>query len=142
MFLTLAREIAMDIHPLETILRNHEITQARWNEIKDNPRFIYLLQTQMEEWNRAMNTAERVRIKALACIEEAMPEFYARMHDTNENLPAKVKALEVFGQLAGMGKSTVATNGGAEKFSVTINLGADQVLKVSAPAPAPAVLDQ
>jgi hypothetical protein len=142
LFVMLAREIAMDIHPLETILKNHEITQGRWQEIRNNARFIHLLQSQVEEWNGALNTAERVRIKALSCIEEALPEFFARMHAPDENLPAKVRALEVFGQLAGIGKSAQVSGNGGEKFSVTINLGQDQVLKVSAPATPPAVLDQ
>lgn len=130
----LSREIAMDIHPLETILANHEIAQTRWEEIRRMPRFEQLLRAQVEEWNSALNTAERVKLKALSCVEEAMPEFFARMHDPKEALPAKVRALEVFGNLAGLGKGVVAGGGGGEKFSVTINLGADQQIKVSAPA--------
>jgi len=137
----LAREIAMDIHPLETILNNHEINPVRWEEIRNNPRFQMLLSQQVQEWNGALNTAERVKIKALSCIEEALPEFFAKMHAQDENLPAKVRALEVFGQLAGMGKGA-APPSGSEKFSVTINLGADQQLKISAPTPPHAVLDQ
>jgi hypothetical protein len=40
-----------------------------------------------------------------------------------------------------MGKGA-APPSGSEKFSVTINLGADQQLKISAPTPPHAVLDQ
>lgn len=135
-FVQLAREIAMDIHPLTDILKNHEIDTVRWEAIKLNARFQALLLAQVEEWNSALNTGERVKLKALACIEEAMPEFYARMHDRQENLPAKVKALEVFTQIAGITKNGQgAAIGGGEKFSVTINLGADKQLTITAPSP-------
>lgn len=135
-FVQLAREIAMDIHPLEQILKNHEISTQRWDEIRSNARFQGLLLKQIEEWNSALNTAERVKLKALSCIEEALPEFFGRMHDPKETLPAKVKSLEVFAQLAGLAKNGQgAVAGGGEKFSVTINLGADHQLKISAPSP-------
>lgn len=135
-FLQLAREIAMDIHPLADILANHEISTVRFEEIKLNARFQALLLSQVEEWNSALNTGERVKLKALSCIEEALPEFYARMHDPNENLPAKVKAFEVMAQVAGLSKNgQVVGVGGGEKFSVTINLGADKQLTISAPSP-------
>jgi hypothetical protein len=135
LYLALAREVAMDIHPLETILATHRVTTDKWNEIKENPRFDQFLRAALEEWNSALNTAARVKIKALACVEEAMPEFFGRMHDPNEALPAKVKSLEVFANLAGLSKNNQVVGGGGEKFSVTINLGEDQQLKISAPSP-------
>lgn len=134
-FVQLAREIAMDIHPLEQILKNHEIGAARWEEIRTNPRFQALLLRQMEEWNSALNTGERVKLKALSCIEEALPEFYGRMHNPNETLPAKVKALEVFAQIAGIGKNAQGAGPSGEKFSVVINMGDDKKLTISAPTP-------
>lgn len=134
-FVVLAREIAMDIQELDVILKNHDVDQARWSQIMANPRFRMLLDQQVKEWNNALNTGERVKLKALAAIEEAMPEFFQRMHDPQENLPAKVKILEAFGNIAGLGKNQQAGPGGGEKFSVTINLGPDQQLKVSAQAP-------
>lgn len=126
----------MDIHPLDEILNSHEISTDRFEIIKANARFQALLRQQVEEWNSALNTGERVKLKALSAIEEAMPEFYARMHDPKETLPAKVKVLEAFSGLAGLGKNgQAAQGGGGEKFSVTINLGADKQLTISAPAP-------
>lgn len=133
-FVVLAREIAMDIQELDVILKNHDVDQARWSQIMANPRFRMLLDQQVKEWNNALNTGERVKLKALAAIEEAMPEFFQRMHDPQENLPAKVKILEAFGNIAGLGKNQQgAPGGGGEKFSVTINIGEDQQVKVSAP---------
>lgn len=131
----LAREIAMDIHPIEVILKNHEVDDKKWQQIQESQRFKGLLGAAVEEWNSSLNTAERVKLKALSCIEEALPEFFGKMHDANENLPAKVKALEVFGNFAGLNAKLAQMSGvGGEKFSVTINLGADNQLKITAPA--------
>lgn len=135
LFLSLAREVAMDIHPIETILVNHGLTPEKWEHIQKNARFDQLLKAAVEEWNSALNTADRVKIKALACVEEALPEFFSKMHDPNETLPAKVRSLEVFANLAGFTKNAQVVGGGGERFSVTINLGSDQQLKITSPAP-------
>jgi hypothetical protein len=143
-FVQLAREIAMDIQTIDVILKNHEISDARWQEIKVNHRFNTLLEQMMIEWNSALNTGERVRIKALSLVEEALPEFYGQMHNKNESLPAKVKALEVIGKIGGVGINNQGAGGpGGEKFNVTINLGSDQKLvTINAPMPAPQVAPQ
>lgn len=134
-FVVLAREIAMDMHELDVILKNHDVDQARWDQIVKNPRFQMLLTQQVTEWNNALNTQERVKLKALACLEEAMPEMFQRMHDPQETLPAKVKIFEVLGNVAGMGKNQQGGAVTGEKFSVTINLGTDKPVQVIADTP-------
>jgi hypothetical protein len=136
MFVQLAREIAMDIQPIDVILKTHEISDARWDEIKANYRFQKYLETSLIEWNSALNTGERVRLKALSLVEEALPEMYSRMHDPKEMLPAKVRALEVIGKIGGVGINNLGEKGGGgEKFSVTINLGSDKEITINAPVP-------
>lgn len=127
--LKLAREIAMDIRPIEAILETHAVPQSRWDEIQELPTFRSYLRQCLEEWNSATNTQERVRLKALSMVEESLPEFYARMHDQNENLPAKTELLKTIAKFAGVG-GTVDTQGTGERLTVTINLGADQQLKI------------
>lgn len=127
--LKLAREIAMDIRPLEDILETHEIDQSAWMVISTHPQFQSYLRTCIEEWQSATNTAERVRLKSLAFVEEALPEFYARAHDPKENLTAKTEVLKTVARFAGVGGNVDHAVSG-EKFSVTINLGNDQQLKI------------
>jgi len=129
LMLRLAREIAMDIHPLDTILRTHNVSAKLWQTIRVNPRFTQLLTSNMEAWGSSLNTAERVRVKSLAIVEEILPEFYARMSDQKENLNHKVEALKTVARFAGVGEKASDGNAG-ERFSVTINLGADQQLKI------------
>ncbi len=127
--LRLAREIAMDIHPVESILATLEISDDEWQEIQQNPTFRGYLRTAIEEWQSATNTQERVRLKSLAFVEEALPEFYARAHDPSENLQHKIRVLEVVAKFAGVG-GNVDTALSGEKFSVTINLGADHQVRI------------
>ena len=127
--LKLAREIAMDIQPVEDILKHHEITGDQWEEIQQNPRFKGYLRGAVEEWQSATNTSERVKLKSMAFVEEALPEFYARAHDPKEPLSAKIEVLKTIAKFAGVGGSVEGALAG-EKMIVTINLGADQQLRI------------
>lgn len=119
----------MDLRPLEDILVTHGVTQERWAEIQANPGFQSYLRQFVEEWQSATNTQERVRLKSLSMVEESLAEFYARMHDPNENLPAKTELLKTIAKFAGVG-GQVDTGVSGEKLTVTINLGADNQLRI------------
>ncbi len=128
-FLKLAREIAMDIRPVEEILAAHSVSQDRWEKIQRVPHFQNLLKSEIESWQSATNTAERVRLKSLAFVEEALPEFYARAHDRREPLNSRVEVLKTVAKFAGIG-GTVDGGVAGERLSVTINLGGDHSLKI------------
>lgn len=128
--LKLTREIAMDIHPIEQLLDRYEVDPSQWETAKDNPRFKELLRSAIEEWNSATNTSERVRLKSLHFVEEALPEFYARAHDPKEGLAAKNEVLKTVARFAGIGGSGIDGASMGERLSVTINLGADHQLKI------------
>lgn len=127
--LKLARELAMDIQPLEKILEIHELSSDQWEEIQRNPRFKSYLRGAMEEWQSATNTAERVKLKSMAFVEEALPEFFARAHDPKEPLAAKTEVLKTIAKFAGVG-GTVDGAVAGERLTVTINLGADNQLRI------------
>jgi hypothetical protein len=133
--LKLAREIAMDIRPVEDILETHQITPEKWANIKENPHFQAILRGAIEDWQAAGNTAERVKIKSLAFVEEALPEFYARAHDPKEPLNAKIEVLKTVSKFAGVGGNQFDASAPGERFSVTINLGADHSLKIEKTLP-------
>ncbi len=125
----IAREIAMDIRPVQAILDTHEITPAQWAEISQMPQFTRYLRNFSEEWASANNTPERIRLKSLAMVEEALPEFYGRLHDPKEQLAAKTEVLKTVSRFAGVGV-TNTSGAPAERFSVTINLGADRQVRI------------
>lgn len=136
----LARELAMEIHPLEDILKAHQIEPKLWEIIQENPRFHALLETETAQWNGALNTSERVKIKAAALIEEWLPEANERVHDKHETLSSKTELAKLVRDLAGFSRNGMSVEGGGERFSVTINLGADAQLKFEKQLP-PKVID-
>ena len=132
----LARSIAMDIHPIEQILATHGLDANQWETISKHDYFQTVLRSEIEAWNAATNTAERVRLKSLSFVEEALPEFYARVHDAREPLSAKTEVLKTVSRLAGVGGTGAEVGMTGEKVSITINLGADNQLKIEKALPA------
>jgi hypothetical protein len=125
----LVREVAMDIRTLDDILKSHNVSREAWEELSSNPQFQTRLFSACEEWNSAGNTADRVKIKSLAFIEEALPEFYSRAHSDTETLSSKVEILKTVAKFAGIGGTVDGAITG-ERLSVVINLGADQTLRI------------
>lgn len=127
----LARELAIEQKPLPDVLRQLNLTEEDWEDIKENERFNSLLASEVEAWHSALNTHERVKLKAATMMEEWLPESYARLHDSKETLSAKTELAKLVARLAGMGLTNASIEGGsAEKFSVTINLGGDNNIRL------------
>lgn len=127
--LKLARELAMDMRPLEAILATHEVTSDEWGVIANHPVFQGYLRGALEEWQSATNTQERVRLKSLSFVEEALPEFFARAHDPKETLASKIEVLKTISKFAGVGGTVEGAIAG-ERMVVNINLGADHQLHI------------
>lgn len=127
-FLKLAREIAMGIHSIETILVSNKIDLDTWQTIRTNERFQTYLVSENANWQSALNTHERVKLKSAAMLEEWLPELYQRMEDPKESLNAKIEAGKLVARLAGMGLTNANVGEVGEKISVTINLGSDNQL--------------
>lgn len=125
----LARELALGILPVKTILELHQIDPNSWETIQKHPRFLQVLEAETAAWSSALNTHERVKLKSAAMIEEWLPEAYTRMHDRNETLTSRTELGKLIRDLAGFSKQGVGVEATGEKFSVTINLGADRELK-------------
>ena len=128
--ISLAREIAMGVRDIEDILATLKISDERYDQIAAMPRFQGYLKSALEDWESASNTGERVKIKSLAFIEEALPEFYARVHDPKESLAAKTEALKAVARFAGLGGPVTSSGNDAGRMTVTINLGSDQQLRI------------
>ena len=126
----LARELAMDINEIENILTAFAISPEQYNTLKGNARFNAVLEREIQQWETALNSAERVKLKAVTQIEAWMPELNIRIHDRNESLAAKIEGGKLLMKLAGLGLNNIDTQGSAsERFSVTINIGDKRELK-------------
>ncbi len=125
--LGIARELAIDVLPLDQILEIHHVSVEQWEGLRENSRFQDILQEEIAAYKSATNTGERVKLKAAGAIEQWLPELYARIHDRSETLSSKVEAGKLLARLSGIGERAGAEAGGGERFQVTINLGDQKV---------------
>lgn len=125
--LKVVREIAADMRSLEDILLAHDVSEEQWSILQHEPRFRSALKSAVADWQSVGNTADRVKVKSLHFVEEALPELYSRAHDPKEPLSAKVELIKTVAKLAGIA-DRADTGGGGERMVVTINLGADHKL--------------
>lgn len=132
----LAREIAMDIKELDEVLKIHDITHADFEKLKTNERFKAILTAEIVAWHGAINTNERVRVKAASMIEEWLPELYSRLNDRGEGLSSKIEGGKLLERLAGMGAAAAKNEAPTDRVSITINLGADNKLEFNKRLPA------
>jgi hypothetical protein len=134
--LSIARELAMDLRPVETILKDHGKTPKDLENYFKLPRFRGLVEEFRLAWAGVTNTEERVRLKSLAMVEETLPEMFRRLHSSGPSgdpLSSKVELLKTVAKFAGIGQAE-GKEGGA-KVSITINLGNDQPINVQASLP-------
>lgn len=119
----LARELAMDILPLEVICNNLKIDPNQLQTILKLPRFQAMLSEQSTVWGSALNTAERVKVKALASLELWLEELHERLHDPKETLSSKIEGGKLLAKIAGAGVEKAEVTGLGERFQLTINIG-------------------
>lgn len=127
---SLAREIARDMHPLETILRNHGYdgtSDPRWKALRDHPDFINLLAQCIQEWNSADSTQKRVEIKAQTAIEVLIPVLATRATDRSTSAAGLAELTKVLITLSNMRQQATASG---PAFSITINMGNGQSMVV------------
>lgn len=126
----IAREIAINHKPIETILKDYSIDGEEWVKLQGNQEFVRVLETEIIAWQGAQNTHERTRLKAAALIEEWLVEANARLYDASETLSSKTELAKLIARIADMGVTGAGiAGGGGERFTVTINLGADAKLQ-------------
>lgn len=124
----LAREIAMNIKPLDAVLSLYKITPEQYEKIKVHEFFARALDQFIIEWNSAKSVHDRIRIESAIILEDAMPGLAGRMAKESESLASVVETGKLLANLSGIGKEKERGNPG-DKFSITINLGEDTKLK-------------
>lgn len=128
--IALARELALDILPLETILKNTGTTLEEFETIVKLPRFQHLLVEATGTWTSSLNSGERIKVKAMAQLEDWLPELHQRLHDPKETLTAKIEGGKLLRSLAGIAEKGTELQQG-ERFSLTINIGDGKPVEVT-----------
>lgn len=130
----LAREIAMDLRPLGEILEHHRVSVSEFERLKRHPYFCRVLNAEVEAWQSAVNTGERVRLKSQAMMEEFLPDLYRRMVAPKEDLLKVVKGAELVAKLASLGGDANSGKPG-DKVVISINMGAQKIEAVKTVTP-------
>ena len=116
----LAREIACDIFPLEDILAVHRLSDEQWMKIQQMPTFTTMLVDMVREWQSAMNTRDRLKMKAATGLESQLEIYVRDIGDSSIPLIQRVEAGKFLARLGELdGNAQVQGGGGG---GVTINI--------------------
>jgi len=128
--IALAREFVMDVHDPETILKLYDITPKDWESIQQNKTFQNYVRSFKDEWNSALNTEQRVKIKSAVLIEQWLSEAYRLMWLKNESLNSRTELAKLVAKLAGGGFTNAPVEGNTEAVKITINLGNESPIQI------------
>lgn len=135
----LAREIAQDIQPLNNLLSKHGLSQTQYDFLSENNEFFKrTLASEVADWQSIGSTEKRVRLQALAALEDKMPSIASRMGAAAEKLGDVVEAAKFFAKVAGVDAGTGGAGAGGSGFTISIDLGADTRITIGPQEAAPA----
>lgn len=129
------RDIAMDLYDEDKILAKHKLSRKDYDRLKTNEYFKNAVAEAVKEWHKPASTAHRLAMQAAIAVEDGLPTVAARLSNKNEPLGDIVGLLKVLADIAGVigGKAAAAQTSTGEKFKITINLGADVIMKDATP---------
>ena len=120
----LARDLAINLFPEDVVIAKHGITPEQLKILNSNTFFQKLVEIATLDWNSSKSMPQRLALEAQVLVEDVMPDIGARMKVKNEPLTGVVSALSAITKIAGIGENK-APQAAGEKFTITINLGAD-----------------
>lgn len=102
----IAREIARNLVPIETICERYRLSDDDYQRILRSPIFQSRLQEELEIWSASTPKAivDRIQAKAATMIEESLVEVYDLIHDKAQPMAAKISALAWATKMAGVGE--------------------------------------
>lgn len=134
----LARAIAQDIYPLPQLLNDNGITQNQYDFLIENNEFFKsTLAQECKDWQGIASTQKRVRLQALAALEEKLPNIASRMGSAAEKLGDVVEAAKLFAKIADVDTTSGGVGTGGQGFTISIDLGADTRITIGPPGDPP-----
>ncbi len=121
----IAKDVAIGMYDMPAILKKHEITPEQYAFLETLPYFQDVLKQQANEWFGPKNSQQRLAIQASTGLEQVLPDAIARVSIKNEPLQGIAQLVKVLADIAGASGNTRQPSAPAERFKITINLGAD-----------------
>lgn len=122
----LAHDVAVAMYDEPTLLRKHHLTRGQFETLRRYDWFQKLVTKFTDDWNTPKNAHQRLASEASVGLESVLPDLIARMKVKNEPLAGIAQLTKILADIAGVGGTNKAPPPVSEKFSITINLGADQ----------------
>lgn len=121
----LARDLAIGMYDEAIILKRAGLTPGMYETLKQNPYFQKFVEQMAIDWNQPKNAQQRLALQAAVGLEKVLPTVIGRAEIKNEPLQAVAQLVKVLGDLAGANNQNKQAAAPSEKFTITINLGAD-----------------
>jgi len=101
-----AREVARDLSPVDMIRVKFGLSEEDYSRIINSAIFKSRLEEELAIWNASdvLSIAERIKAKTGTMIEESLPEVYELIHDKNQPMVGKIRALEWAARMSGIGE--------------------------------------
>lgn len=129
----IAREVARDLSPVDMIRLKFGLSEEDYTRLIRSPIFKTRLEEELAVWNAsdALSVAERIKVKAGTMIEESLLEVYEMIHDKNQPMVGKIRALEWASRISGLGESERMgppgmTSGGGSGINFNIYIGGEK----------------
>lgn len=127
----LAFEIARDLREPADIYKTFGITEEQYKSyIETNDWFKRVLESAMIEWASTSSTKTRIKHQAALALEEGIIPLTKRMLDGDSDLGKATEVAKLLTKLAGLDNANAEGGSPGEKFTITINLGADNQVKI------------
>jgi hypothetical protein len=133
----LAREIAMDILPVEDILALHKVDDETWARIQADERWQAQLSSMAQDWNSAANAKERVKVKAQTGMEMLLETYIRDAANQAHPLVQRVEAGKLICRLGELLENQKGTASG--QVLVQININNEKKVSAGGPAPSPVI---
>lgn len=138
---SLAVEMAREMNDAEDILERYSLSKDEFETIAQTRTFKLMFEQALKEWGAASNTAERVKIKSAALIEEALPLMFAELKETSHPLSSRADLFGRIARIGALGNAPVSQGGSGEVFKIEINLGDDKKITVQQTLPSKVIDD-
>ena len=133
----LAREIAMDIVPVEDILALHKVDNETWERIQRDERWQAQLASMAQDWGSATNAKERVKVKAQTGMEILLETYIRDAANQAHPLVQRVEAGKLICRLGELLEAKQGATGG--QVLVQININNEKKVEAVGPAKPPVV---
>jgi hypothetical protein len=121
----LAREMVMCVRNYKAIFKDFGITEEDYYNLLNNEYYKKLKEHYTIEWNATTSTADRVKVHGQAGTEVLLPAVIKRALMPEEPMSSMIEALKMSAKIGGLGEAKGEQKNAADRFVITINLGAD-----------------